>query len=1003
MKRVFTALLVLATLPFAGCIDRDFDLANTSGEMTVGGEELVLPLGEIDKIQLNDLLGQTEGITTNEEGVYQISFSSFGNDPTKYEKVSIDGISIPNITGLSPQLDPINFSFGSLPTSLLFRAIEKPFDIDYPTEIGQIIKITPIKLNAPVEITLPSQLPEQGRIDDRTLTMLQMAQKASISSQGGDKVVFDATLDILEQLEKVDWVEFGCENHPYGAPFNLSIGLGGLYGVVGSGSIQLDINFPQGYYLRDENGVDFPAATHNLFSKNITLAPNQKSVDVLLYLHKIDYSDHTFTDGKLRIHDEITYSYSLSLDLCNGEYNLKNKPSFAIESSPEYKDVEVKINHFELPKQEYTIAHSFNGIPNGISIEKIAFTDNSNLTVSLKGLEWCVVKDNITGDNISPKIEIDMPRCMRFRKHPLLDENTNVLLASTTELAQGVTLSLESIDCKSSEGIKQENGQLLINEKIGAAVHMESLDGHTVLVSSITPPSAWSISMGIAESRLEVDATNSVVTWNDDKAFDFDLKDNVPHIAQTIDVPEMISNIKRIEIGKANSATNEPLSMKFTLETGDSFPVEKLEVNVAVNLGKLLRPTQKMFDNGLIIKDENGDNILSINETWSPKHSALVKTLEFDALENIPAIIDGKVSINQSFPVTGNVKIKSGENIKLSEVGDAKVNIDFKVDDIEVRTFIGNVDIAVKPESMLVDLGLGEIEGIDINAISLNPVLTLRLKDNPTGVGLSANVGINTFDSTGEKITTINIPTVTIAGNGASTIVISTPRNASKYDVEGVTFIAVDNLSQILKGLPNKIGVDMEVTSNKEEEITLDLKKAAGGYDIEYQYEVLLPFEFDGNIDLAYATTLSGLNETFVSLAEQTQSIKVGDIGLIAEFGTTIPFNIVVSAELVNKEGTTEGVAARLNISDCLIEGYNAEKDGEKKISKIDLDFDLGESGSLEGLKNADGVKLKFTIYNTDAEIAALNKNQFIDGKLKLRVRNGLTIDVSDLLKGMEE
>ena len=628
-------------------------------------------------------------------------------------------------------------------------------------------------------------------------------------------------------------------------------------------------------------------------------------------------------------------------------------------------------------------------------VEKIAFTPNSNLTLSLKGLEWCIVQDNLTDEDISPKIEIDMPLCMRFREHPLLDQATNVLLATTKELAKGITLSLDHIDCKNSEGVKQENGQLIINEKIGAAVHMESLDGHTVLVSTITPPKDFSVVMGIAESRLEIDVANSLVTWSEERSFDFDFKDNIPTISQTIDVPEMIAEIKCIEIGKANS--NEPLSMNFTLDAGNKFPINELDLSVSVNLGKLLRPTQKMFDKNIIYKNDNGDYILAIDESWKPKEGALTKTLEFEALENIPEIANSKISINQSFPVTGSATIKSGENIDLSAVNDAKIDIDIKIDDIEVRTFTGKVDINLQPESMMVDLGLGELNGIEVGALSLNPVLTLRLKDNPTGIELNADVDLKTYDKDNNPITTLSVP-ISIAGNGGTTLVISTPRNAEKYDVEGVKFIPVENLSQLLKGMPEKVGVDLAVASNKEEEITIDLKKAAQGYDIEYQYEVVLPFEFDGNIDLSMEAAISGLSETFNEIANATNGLKVGDVGLIAEFGTTIPFNVVLSAELINANGTTEGIAARLNINNCVLEGYNKECDGEKRISNIDLDFDLGESGSLAGLKGADGIRFKLTIYDTGASSAALAKDQYIDGKLKLRLRNGVSIDIFDLL-----
>ena len=984
-----------------GCIDQDFNLADTSGEITVGGEELVVPLANIDKITLESILGETEGITNNEEGVYQIAFSSFGEDPTKYEKVSIEGISIPNITGLSPELEPITFSFGELPTSLYFSGISKKLDLDLPTEIGQVMQIDPINITKPIDFTMPSQLSGQGVINDQTLAVLNMLGLSTLSKSGNESVVFDATLEILEQLEKVDWVEFGCEDHPYGAPFSLKVDLKGLNDIVAGGSLKVNVTFPDGYYLRDENGADFPAATHNILDKNITIAPKQKEAEILVYLHKIDYSDKSFTNGKLEINDQISYSYDLTVNIGKGNYNLNSMPQITIQAEPKYKDVEVKINHFEVPAYEEIFTQSFNGMPSGVSIDKVAFTQDSKFKISLKGLEWCVIQDNISGADISPKIELSLPKSLHFREHSLLDKNTNVLLASTTELAQGIELSLEYIDCKNSTGIKQENGQLLINEKIGASIHMESLDGHTVLVSTITPPKEFNVVVAIADTRLNIDTANSVVTWSDDTSFDFDLTDNIPYINQTIEVPEMIAEVKCIEIGKANS--NDPLSMNFKLATSSTFPVEELDINVAVNLGKLLRPTQKMFDQGLIVKNENGDYILTINEAWKPKQAALVKTLEFDALENIPAIENGKITLNQSFPVTGGVKIKSGETIDLSAVNGAKVDIDFNIDDIEVRTFTGKVDLSVKPEGVTVELGLGELGGVEISALSLNPILTLRLKDNPTGVGLNANIKVNTFDSKGETLTTITIPTISIAGNGPSTIVLSTPHHAPKYEGQDVTFIAVENLSQLLtSGLPHKIGVDMEVASNKDEEITIDLKKASQGYDIEYQYEVLLPFEFDGDIDLGYSTTISGLGETFAELADTTNGLKVGDVGLIAEIDTTIPFNVVLSAELVNAEGTTDGIAARLNINDCVIKGYNKETDGEKSTSKIDLDFDLGESGSLEGLKAADGVRLKLSIYDTEAKSAALSKDQYIEGKLKLRLRDGLTIDVFDFLKQEE-
>jgi hypothetical protein len=63
----------------------------------------------------------------------------------------------------------------------------------------------------------------------------------------------------------------------------------------------------------------------------------------------------------------------------------------------------------------------------------------------------------------------------------------------------------------------------------------------------------------------------------------------------------------------------------------------------------------------------------------------------------------------------------------------------------------------------------------------------------------------------------------------------------------------------------------------------------------------------------------------------------------------------------------------------------------------------LGESHSLAGLRNVDGIKFKFSLYDTDNNEIKLSKDMFIEGKLKLRVRDGLTVDVLDLLNNEVE
>ena len=987
-------LATLCGIASLACIDKDYVLNDVSREVTIGGEELVVPFANILPILLGDIVTENEFFNSGgEDGAYQILFSSYGDDPTKYESIKVDGISIPAITGLSPKLDPISFSFEELPTSLVMSGISEEFSVEFPT-IDNIVKIDPVQISKPLSVSLPVE----GAATQGTLSEFIAARLPLVECSDSDEVVFDAEISILEQLNQIDFVQFGCQQHPYGAPFEIKIDLNGLQDVNGGGKLKVRVEFPKGYYLRDEQGNDFPTATHNIFSREVVLEAKQKRLDFLVYLDRIDFGDYTFVDGLLKIDDHIKFGYDLELKLCGGNYNLAASPTFSLSAAPEYKDVEVVINHFDMEGVNYPLNYSFNGMPSGAEVEKVAFK-NTYLNFMLKGLEWMEIRDNLTDEKLSVLLNVSLPKCMHFAPHSLLDSD-NILTASATTLGNGVDLTLEYIDCKSDE-VKQENGALIINSNIAVTVDLHGMDGHTVYVSELTPPSGIiPITVAMAETKLNLDKVNTKVVWSEDQLFDLDFGDKIPSISQTVDVPEMIASVKNIEIGKAGG-NGEPVKIGFKLENVGTFPVDELEIDMSINLGKMLRPTQSTLESGIISKNDSGEYILSIKEAWQPNQAALAKEVAFDALENIN-IQDGKVVLNQSFPVTGSVKISDGQNINLS-AEDAKINIEVNIDDIEVRTFTGGVDLSIAPEEMVVELGDFSGVGVDIKNLSLNPILDLKLKDNPTNIPLSGDIAVKLLNSEGKTTSTISVPTINIAGSGATHIVISTPRNAAKFEgVEGVTFLAVEDIANLLAdGIPSKIAVAMEVKTDKNDIRTIDLSEAKNGYNIEYQYSVVMPLELGGNTDISYEGSVSGLNSTFVELADTTHGLKIGDIGLIAEFGTTIPFNIVLSAELINAEGTTENIDARLDISNALIKGYTKES-GEKSLSKIDLDFNVGDSHSLEGLKNADGIRFKFTLYGT-GEDAVLKKSQFIDGKLKLRLRNGITADLKEFFNVAEE
>ena len=991
MKKLVVALSTCVALSFVGCIDRDFDLAEVSGEATIGGEELVVPLTDVANIYLGDIIPENDALKKGEDGLYQISFSSFGEDPSKYESISIDGINIPAITGLSPKLEPIEFNLAELPTSFVLDDIKESFSIDFPSLGDDAVQVQTIYVEKAVNINLPSQITGTGYLPDYIAGMIPQ-----LTCKDGDSTSFEASITIMEELEKIDYVEFGSGTEP-GARFAVELDLAGIAGINGGGRIKIDVEFPEGYYLCDEKGVGLPI--HNILSRDIIINKGDSKIALTVYLQKIDYSKHTFDGGKLNINDTITYSYDLQVSACGGNYDLSKEPKFTMSAQPLYKDIEVKINHIELPSLTHNIEYRFDNIPKDFDIKQVSFVD-SHISFYIKGIEWIEIRDNLTDEVFTPSLEIDLPSCMHFKPSPYIKEG-NHLLAESADLARGITIDLDYIDFKDPSIVREENA-ILIKTLFNAMLHMESLDGHTILASSLIPPvNPLNIEIGMVGMKFNIDKA----TLGDEMVFDFDLNEQMPSLSQEIEVPEMISKIERIVIGKANS-NGEPVAIDFTLgvPAGKSFPVEELDINLAVNLGNMLKPTKKTLDEGIIKATSNG-YVLSFNESWQPNKRNLKAHLEFEALENLPEIQNGKIKFDQIISVDKcSIRIKNGADIDIEAIKNSAMDINLTIDDIEAREFTGSFDLTVSPEEKTVDLGDVSNLGVDINSLKLNPVLKLNLKDNPTGIPLFADVVLKTMDAKGELLNEIVAPTITIPGSGAATIVISTPRNASSYP--DATFIAIPGLADLLsKGIPAKIAVSLVAGADKNSVYTVDLLRAKQGYLIEYQYEVNVPLEFEGDVDLSYSTTISGLNETFATLGDEVNGLKVGDVGVVAEFGTTIPFDIQLAAKLVNKDGTTDDIDAKLVISnDGRIEGWR-ESDGENPhISKLAIEFSLGESHSLAALKNVDGVQLTFTLTDTGTSATtSLNAGQYINGSLKLRVRDGLSVDVLELLNGNKE
>ena len=975
---------LVATLCATSCIDNDFRIDQVSTEITVGGEELVVPLGELERTTLGDIVGDDmEFLKSDENGLFTISFSSFGDNPDKWEQFSIDGVTLPTLTNLSPEKQSISFSTGELPTTLNMSGITTTTTINYPT-LGQIIAFAPIEMTQKLDLDLP--VSGSGTLNDNVAAMLPNLTYSYVG-----KTSFRAVIDVPDEVKKLDFILFGDDTHPHGAPFDIMLDLNGIAGLNGGTTLDLDFIFPEGYYLRDSNGRDLDI--HNHLITTVTIEAGKPSAALHLYLHKIDYSNEQYLPGShtIDIHDEIEYHIDLSTKLTGGMYDMTRPAEFSMKATPMYKDVEIVVDHFTVPAIETPVTYAFDGLTDDIEIKSIAFA-SAPISLQMTGIEW------LTADVYT---RIMLPSCFKFKaeNNPSnFDVTTNCLTATIDQLHDGITLNLDSIDCTTSE-CRHANGRLEVNAMVRTELDTHLLDGHEVLLSQVMPPqSTVSVTTTLGGGTLRLDTQRCEVVFGSEQVFNFDLSEQLPTISQEVSLPKEIVAIDELTIGKAGAAEPVHIALNLATQRGKRFPVDEVQLDFSVNLGKMLRPTQRMFDEGIIVKADNGDNLLIIKQAWRPNDSAFDRTIEIEALENLPSVgSDGVMRIEQSFPVTGKVMIADGQNIDLSSTN-AAIDVAIAIDDIEIKRFTGKIGVEAAPTNLpRIELGDLSTLGINLQSIKINPVIRFTLKDNPVGVPFMANIGLQCFNAEGTPLKNITIPQITVNGTGRSEIILSTSANRPLYEgKEGITFVCADELATLLEGeLPSSIAIDMNVRTDSTTSYTLELANAKDGFAIEYQYDVAIPLSFDGDLDVSYSGRVTGFNSTFSQLSEF--ELGVEDVAILADVRTNIPLSLILQASLIDINGNKIENGPQLYMGNSVIGGYKPE-DGDYRTSQLEIGLQLGEEASTTALRNVDGIELNIMLCNTDGTKSELRADQFIEGDVKLRVRGGVTIDLKEIL-----
>lgn len=271
---------------------------------------------------------------------------------------------------------------------------------------------------------------------------------------------------------------------------------------------------------------------------------------------------------------------------------------------------------------------------------------------------------------------------------------------------------------------------------------------------------------------------------------------------------------------------------------------------------ELYLPNYLVFDQNA--EFENGVLTFDGEAIYDEKTKALcyenvfyVESIDFTKTEiGYYEIVDGKIDLNEAVRAYGI--LESGTeyfDVKdLSGINDVDITTILQVGEMNISSIEGRFEPEIDPISEIVDLNIGDVEFLKNAYIDVkDPRLELTI-DNGLDVTIQADASIVGYDENGEEIDNtrmdfgINIQPV-------ATTNILVDRYGTQYP--GWTNCVVPNLNELIKNIPDKVGVDLSVgvDNSKDSKITLGEEIAFAG-----SYNLVLPLIFDDlRIEYSYS------------------------------------------------------------------------------------------------------------------------------------------------------
>lgn len=360
---------------------------------------------------------------------------------------------------------------------------------------------------------------------------------------------------------------------------------------------------------------------------------------------------------------------------------------------------------------------------------------------------------------------------------------------------------------------------------------------------------------------------------------------------------------------------------------------------------------------GVNFKDENGNKVNDAKFEYNDNE-----------IDNSSITLGGAVKLDGDIFVSA--KNSYGGNINLG------ANIHSE------NMIFRSVTAVVDPK---VDIEIDPIRIDDIPEFLAEEDVVLDLKDpriiitltNPSPVSVYLDATLKSYKNGNKKgeafLENVNIP------KNCENYIICVNQNKDGWDdTDNMMYVKVDNMSDLIKNIPDRIEITDVVTRVEQEEVTIDLDR---DYTIITDYKVDTPLQFGPDTNIEYTETIDGWD---ADLEDMEFDRVEASMNVINE----IPLGVRMTAKAIDVDGN-------------VLENVKVDMDVEIKAGAIgapteqNVKFTLTtDDGKIAGL---DGIEISVVAFVDDREgDVRLNENQTMQfTEIKLKLIGGITMDLN--------